>query len=113
MATKDPLDKPDASAATQARDEKHRVEGFHALLADHKHSSSYYEEMDGDWRQWPELSAEGKLSYLAGDAAYYDVPFHQPRRSRTRCPERSAARGPGRRRPAAAPYSRARAARAG
>ena len=76
MATKDPLDKPDALAAKQARDEKHRVEDFHALLADHTHSSSYYEEMEGDWQQWRELSAEGKLSYLAGDAAYYDVPFH-------------------------------------
>jgi uncharacterized protein (UPF0335 family) len=76
MANQDTLDKPDALAAKQARAEQHGVEGFHALLADHKHSSSYYEEMDGDWRQWPELSAEGKLSYLAGDAAYYDVPFH-------------------------------------
>jgi len=70
------MDNADALAAKQGRDEENRVEGFHALLADHKYSSSYYEEMDGDWRQWPELSAEGKLSYLAGDAAYYDVPFH-------------------------------------
>ena len=75
MTDKDPMDNADALAAKQSRDEEHRVEGFHALLADHKHSSSYYEEMDGDWRPWSELSAEGKLSYLAGDAAYYDVPF--------------------------------------
>jgi hypothetical protein len=76
VTNKDPFDKPDTRVAKHAGDEKDRVEGFYALLADHKQSGSYYEEMDGDWRQWPELSAEGKLSYLAGDAAYYDVPFH-------------------------------------
>jgi hypothetical protein len=59
----------------QARDEKHRVEGFHALLASDKKGNYFLEDMDGDYRQWPDLSPAGKLSHIASDAAYYDVPF--------------------------------------
>ena len=54
---------------------KDRLDGFKALLADHINSNSYYEETDGTHRAWRELSAEGKLAYVARDAAYYDVPF--------------------------------------
>src|SRR5581483_10932291 len=58
-----------------ASDEQRRVEGFQAILADHKHSDSYFEEMDGSHQPWQELSTEGKLTYLARDAVFYDVPF--------------------------------------
>jgi hypothetical protein len=53
-------------------------DGFDTLLADHKASSHYFEEADGSGlRLWSELSAEGKLSYIASDAALYDVPFER------------------------------------
>lgn len=54
-----------------------RPDGFDALLADHKASSHYFEETDGSHRLWSELSAEGKLAYIARDAAFADVPFER------------------------------------
>jgi hypothetical protein len=77
MAKKDPSDTSDAPKPQLPDNEKHRVQGFHALLADHKESGHYYEERDGSPRTWPELSAEGKLSYIARDAAFYEVPFER------------------------------------
>lgn len=54
-----------------------RPDGFDAMLADHKASSHYFEETDGSHRRWSELSAEGKLAYIARDAAFSDVPFER------------------------------------
>jgi len=63
-------------AQQYARNLEHRrVESFHAYVASCKDSSHYFEEMDGDHRTWAELSAEGKLSYLAQAAAIDDVPY--------------------------------------
>jgi len=56
---------------------KQRLAGFDALLESRRNSSHYYEESDGSWRQWHELSAEGKTGYIASDAALYDVPFER------------------------------------
>lgn len=56
---------------------RQQPDGFDLLLADHQNSSHYFEEVDGSHRLWNELSAEGKLAYLAGDAAFYDVPFER------------------------------------
>ena len=54
---------------------KERLDGFRALVDDHRNSSHYFEEIDGDRRLWSDLSLQGKLEYIAGDAALYDVPF--------------------------------------
>src|SRR5437667_160539 len=75
MATKGAFDRPDPPEANQAGDEQHRVEGFHALLVDHQNSGHAFEETDGSWRQWRELSARGRLSSITADAAWYEVPF--------------------------------------
>jgi hypothetical protein len=56
---------------------RQQPDGFDLLLADHQNSSHYFVEADGSHRLWSELSAEGKLAYLAGDAALYDVPFER------------------------------------
>lgn len=56
---------------------KQQQDGFDLLRADRQNSSRYFEEADGSHRLWSELSAEGKLAYLAGDAALYDVPFER------------------------------------
>src|SRR5262249_8675165 len=34
-----------------------------------------FEDVDGDYRPWKELSAEGKVWQIANNATYYDVPF--------------------------------------
>jgi hypothetical protein len=52
-------------------------DSFDAILADHKNSSHHFEEVDGSWRTWRELSAEGKLAYVALDAARDDVSFER------------------------------------
>ncbi len=56
-----------------------RPDGFDILLADHQHSSHEYEDHDADlrhvFRPWSQLSAEGKLGYIASAAALYNVPF--------------------------------------
>jgi hypothetical protein len=54
-----------------------RPDGFDALVADHQQGQVYFEETDGSHRLWRDLSAEGKLSYIARDAALYDVPFER------------------------------------
>ncbi|HWB14091.1 MAG TPA: hypothetical protein VG826_33000 [Pirellulales bacterium] len=54
---------------------KERSEGFRALVENHRNSGHYFEEVDGRWRLWRDLSPQGKLEYLAADAALYDVPF--------------------------------------
>ena len=58
-------------------DDKHRLQGFKALLASDKSGSYLLEEPDGTLRPWQELSAEGKLQYISGAAAMYDVPFER------------------------------------
>lgn len=55
--------------------EKERVVGFFALLRDHITSGHFFEEPDGSHRLWKQMSPEGKLAYIASDAAMYDVPF--------------------------------------
>ncbi len=55
--------------------EKQRVEGFKAMVEDSKSSNHYFEEMDGDHRQWRDLSDAAKLQYIASYAAHRDVPF--------------------------------------
>lgn len=54
---------------------KRRSAGFRALVEDHRNSSHYFEDADSDRRLWKDLSPQGKLEYIAGDAALYDVPF--------------------------------------
>lgn len=47
---------------------------FEAMLRDYRGNTSwYFEERDGSPRTWPELSPEGKLGYLARDAALAGV----------------------------------------
>jgi hypothetical protein len=64
-------------APRQEADEQRRLKGFQATLADHKQSGSYFLESDDAWRHWPELSPERKLSYLAFDAAYFEMPVER------------------------------------
>lgn len=58
-----------------------RPDGFDKCLADHQHSTHDYEDHDADlrhvFRPWSQLSAEGKLGYIARDAALYNVPFER------------------------------------
>jgi hypothetical protein len=54
---------------------KNQLEGFKAQVASHKSSSGHMEDVDGNHCYWDELSAEGKVKWIASDAAYYDVPF--------------------------------------
>ena len=54
---------------------KHRLDGFRALVDDHRNSSCFFEEADGRLRLWRDLSPQSKLAYVACDAALYDVPF--------------------------------------
>jgi hypothetical protein len=58
-------------------EEKHRLEGFKRLIASDKSGSYELEDADGMIRPWKELSAEGKLDFIAGAAVMYDVPFDQ------------------------------------
>jgi hypothetical protein len=55
--------------------EGRRVQGFHALVASDRSNGYLMEDADGEYRSWKELSREGKLRQIAGNAAYYDVPF--------------------------------------
>lgn len=58
-----------------------RPDGFDILLADHQHSTHEYEDHDADlrhvFRPWSQLSAEGKLGYIASAAALYNAPFER------------------------------------
>lgn len=58
-----------------------RPDGFDILLADHHNSTHDYEDHDADLRDvlrpWSQLSAEGKLHYIASGAALYDAPFER------------------------------------
>ena len=54
---------------------KRKLAGFKASVQDRLNSTWYFEEMDGSWRLWPELSPQSKLNYIAGDAARCDIPF--------------------------------------
>lgn len=50
---------------------KPKQDSFDAMLNDYRGNDSWhFEEMDGTHRTWPELSPEGKLAYLARDAAF-------------------------------------------
>ena len=53
--------------------EKQRLEGFRALLKSEMEERSYLEDRDGEHRLWSEMSAEGKLDWIARDAAYCDL----------------------------------------
>lgn len=55
--------------------DEEKLRGFRACLADLQNNGVYYEEPDGSWQRWPELSPEGKLHYIARDATLYDIPF--------------------------------------
>jgi len=57
--------------------DKHRLEGFRALIASDKSGSYLLEDTDSTFRPWQELSAEGKLHFIAWAAAMYEVPFVQ------------------------------------
>jgi hypothetical protein len=52
-----------------------RVSGFKALLESHTTNSYHLIAPDGEFREWQDLSPEGRLEIIAKDAAYYDVPF--------------------------------------
>lgn len=58
-----------------------RPDGFDKLLADHQNSTHDYEDLDANLREvlrpWSQLSAEGKLGYIASAAALYNVPFER------------------------------------
>jgi len=55
--------------------ERWKVESFKAMVEDSKNSPYYFEEMDGDWLQWSELSAAAKLQHIVLDAAISGVGF--------------------------------------
>lgn len=48
---------------------------FEAALSVYRESGLKFEEMDGSFRTWPDLSPEGKLSHIAHDAAASGVSF--------------------------------------
>jgi len=50
-------------------------DSFDAILADHKNSCHYFEELDGTRRIWRELYPEAKLGYVARDAVCDGVSF--------------------------------------
>jgi hypothetical protein len=52
-----------------------RVEGFKALVASDKSGSYYMEDVNGSHRLWKDMTRQGKLDHIVGNAAYYDVPF--------------------------------------
>lgn len=56
---------------------KHRLANFRAMVKDHSSSTHYFEEIGGERRQWKDLSPDGKLEYIARDAALCDVPFER------------------------------------
>jgi hypothetical protein len=53
------------------------MEGFRKLIDSDKSSSSFFEDQDGEHRKWPGLSSEGKLWFITGAAAMYDIPFER------------------------------------
>lgn len=57
--------------------ESHKVAGFKAMVEDMRNSppNRVFDEMNGDWLPWAELSAAAKLQYIARDAVIADVPF--------------------------------------
>jgi len=61
----------------EAVQENRRIAGFRASVEDMKDSpgNRYFEEMDGDWRAWADLSDAAKLQYIALDAVRHDVLF--------------------------------------
>jgi hypothetical protein len=61
----------------EVRLENHKVAGFKALVEHSRNSPAnyYFEDIDDTRRTWVNLSPAGKLQYIAGDAALYDVPF--------------------------------------
>jgi hypothetical protein len=54
---------------------KRQLEAFKAMVKDSRKSSHYFEETDGNRRKWKDLSAEGKLQYIARDAALCEVAY--------------------------------------
>jgi hypothetical protein len=68
----------ESSVEERSRDlkaEKHRLEGFRALVASDKSNSYGMEGADGEYRPWKDLSPEAQLGQIASNAAYYSVPF--------------------------------------
>lgn len=57
--------------------ESRRVANFKAMIEDSKNSPPNYafDELDGSWQSWADLSAAAKLQYIARDAALCNVPF--------------------------------------
>lgn len=54
---------------------KRQLEAFKAMVEDSRNSSHFFEETDGNRRKWKDLSAEGKLQYIARDAALCEVAY--------------------------------------
>lgn len=54
---------------------KRRLAGFKALVEEYRNSDWYFEEVEGDRRLWKDFSPQGKLEYIARDAALYEVLF--------------------------------------
>lgn len=57
--------------------EKDRIMSFKMMVDNMKHSPGghHFEEMNGDWRPWDDLTAAAKLQYIVRDAVISDVPF--------------------------------------
>ncbi|HUY88410.1 MAG TPA: hypothetical protein VMV10_06730 [Pirellulales bacterium] len=57
--------------------ERHKVAGLKARVEDRRNSPDnyFFSEIDGSHNTWTNLSAAGKLEYIALDAASLDVPF--------------------------------------
>jgi hypothetical protein len=57
--------------------ENRRISSFKAMVEDSRNSprNYFFDEMAGDSRPWPELSAAAKLEYISRYAALADVPF--------------------------------------
>jgi hypothetical protein len=57
--------------------ENDKIASFNVMVQDMKNSPTghHFEEMNGDWRPWDDLSAAAKLQYIVRDAAIADVRF--------------------------------------
>lgn len=72
-----PQDKWLEGVFDEAALENRKIAAFTASVEDRKNSPAghHFEEGNGDWHPWADLSAAAKLQYIALDAARLDVPF--------------------------------------
>ncbi|HZV03682.1 MAG TPA: hypothetical protein VE999_01200 [Gemmataceae bacterium] len=52
-----------------------RLESYKLFFDRFRYSSSLTADIDGKWRTWPDLTAEGKLDFMLVNAAASGIPF--------------------------------------